>query len=116
MIVNNVELEDLEISNYDISVKYENELSKVQKIINDSINLTKRSDVIKAQCTAIFDFFDVMFGLGTAKAVFGDKTNLVVSMRAFDEVVQGILQKDRADAAKINQLTNKYSRKDIKMI
>lgn len=86
MIINNVELEDLEIFDADVAEKYEKALETVVEKTKKLDGL-KTSAVIRKQCEYVFELFNTMFGEGTDVKVFGGKCNLMVCMKAFEELV-----------------------------
>lgn len=86
--INNVELE-LDLFDADVAEKYENAVEKLQeKEKKNSIEGKTLSQMIRSQCTLIFDFFNDVWGAGTDKKVFGNKTNYKVCKKAFEDVVQ----------------------------
>ena len=110
MKINNVELEDMDIYDLDTAEKYEGALEKVRKEAEETKNTevvggTALSFAIRKQCNSVFDCFNAIFGEGTDKKVFGDKTNLMVCLKAFEELVL------HADEQKkeMEKMTNKYS-------
>ncbi|MCB2308823.1 AP endonuclease [Clostridium estertheticum] len=104
MIINNVELEDIDILDADIAEKYEDALSVVDNI-SEKVKDMGISQSIRTQCTAIFDVFNTLFGEGTDKKVFGDKSNLLICLKAFEELVI-VTNSQREDVVKF---ANKYS-------
>ncbi|MBY6932283.1 DUF6673 family protein [Clostridium botulinum] len=89
MKINNVEIEDLDLMDADVAEKYEKavtDLQKKEKETNfEGMGLSK---IIRTQCTLIFDFFNDVWGTGTDKKVFGNKTNYRVCEKAFKDVVE----------------------------
>lgn len=106
MIINGVELEDIDIYDLEVAEKYDKVLENLKEIEqnNNSTNMSM-VDTIKIQCNAIFDVFNLMFGEGTDKKVFGSKVNLLVCMEAFEELVSQMNDKK----AEMEKITNKYS-------
>ncbi|MEG0181782.1 MAG: DUF6673 family protein [Bacilli bacterium] len=101
--INNVELE-LDIFDAETAEIYENELDNIKeksKLPEDA----RMSEVIKVQCNAVFDLFDNIFGEGTASEVFGERTNLMECLRAFETVVEYV--SSQTEEAK--KITDKYS-------
>ena len=47
-------------------------------------------DAIRRQCTAVFNFFDDLFGEDFHKELFGDKTNLMECIGTFREFVAAV--------------------------
>lgn len=104
MKINGVELEDLDIFEADIAEKYEQTLNEVVKKAKSAEGL-KTSEAIRKQCEAVFDAFDSLFGEGTSKNVFGERVNLIICMKAFEELVEQI----NAKKEEIDKITSKYS-------
>lgn len=121
MKINNVELEDLDIFDADISEKYENEMVKIRdniKRIEDEFKESKikQSEYIRKLCTVVNEFFDSLLGENTAFKVFNGKCNMVTSVKAFAEVVdwvnEGKSYKEQFDD--IDKVVNKYSPNRLK--
>lgn len=104
MLINNVELEDLDILEADIAEKYEKALEKVVEVAKSTEGL-KTSLAIRKQCNAVFECFNTIFGEGTDKKVFGDKVNLLICLKAFEELVA----KSNEQNGELEKLLNKYS-------
>lgn len=104
MIINNVELEDLELFDADVTEKYEKALDTFLKKI-ESLKGLKTSVSIRKQCEGIFEFFNTLFGPGTDKKVFGEKCNLIVCIKAFEELMNYCNEQTK----EIDEITNKYS-------
>ena len=103
MIINGVELEDLDIYDVEVAEKYDKALEGLKRIEENKSG--SMVDIIKSQCTAIFDVFNTMFGEGTDKKVFGNKVNLRICLKAFEELVLHINEQK----AEMEKITNKYS-------
>lgn len=101
--INNVELE-LDIFDAETAELYENELDRIENEGKAPAG-AKMSETIRVQCNAVFDFFDNMFGEGTAVDVFGERSNLMECLRAFELVVEHVGQ--QTEEAK--KITDKYS-------
>ena len=104
MKINGVELEDLDIYDLEVAEKYETGLKKIQEVDN---NLTGKSmsESIKVQCVAVNEFFNSMFGEETDKKIFGDKLNLMTSMKAFDEFISQMNEQK----SNMDKIVSKYS-------
>lgn len=85
MLINNVELPDLDFLDADVMEKYETALDSLKNLSN-SENKTA-GEQIREQCHAVFDIFNQLWGEGTDKLVFGNKTNIGICLNAFKEVV-----------------------------
>ena len=110
MIINNVELEDMDIYDLETSEKYEAAIAEFQKVTGELKTTTDEdqkvlSNIIRIQCNAVFDCFNTIFGAGTDKQVFGNKTNLMVCLKAFEELA--ICANDQK--AEMEKMANKYS-------
>lgn len=93
MFINNVELPNIDVADALVMEHYEAALDKVQKKANEiSKNSSgkRRSELIRAQCKAVFEFLDEVFGEGTAEKVFGESVNLRICLDAFDAVVSEV--------------------------
>lgn len=104
MKINNVELEDIDILDADIAEKYEGALGEVEGI-SEKVEGMKSSQSIRFQCAAIFGVFNTLFGAGTDKKVFGDKVNLLICLKAFEELITVVNSKKE----EVQKLANKYS-------
>lgn len=95
MLINNVELPDIDVSDALVMEHYE---AAHEKVVNKMNNLTvegkRRSELIRIQCEAVFEFFEDVFGDGTAKKVFGDSVNLVTCINAYEAVVVAVNKLD----------------------
>lgn len=91
MIINNVELPDIDVSDALVMENYEAAHDKVAKKMNNlDINGKRCSELIRIQCEAVFEFFEDVFGEGTAKKVFGESVNLTTCLNAYESVVDGV--------------------------
>ena len=104
MIINGVELEDLDIYDVEVAEKYEKALKTVQEV-PDKVDSMGLSEGIRYQCNLIFAFFNTMFGDGTDKLVFGNRVNLLICVKAFEELVTQVNEQKK----EIEKLSNKYS-------
>lgn len=53
-----------------------------------SKDLSDSATAIEAQCNAVIYFVDDIFGTGSAKKIFGDETDLLTCLDAFEELSQ----------------------------
>ncbi|NFO46530.1 AP endonuclease [Clostridium botulinum] len=89
MKINNVEIENLDLMDADIAEKYEKAVTDLQKKEKETnFEGMGLSQIIRTQCTLIFDFFNDIWGKGTDKLVFGDKVNYRTCEKAFKDVVE----------------------------
>ena len=100
----------MDIYDLDTAEKYETAIAEFQKVTGE-LKLTSceedkaLSSVIRIQCNAVFDCLNTIFGEGTDKKVFGNRTNLMVCLKAFEELA--IYANDKR--AEMEKLGNKYS-------
>lgn len=104
MKINNVELEDIDIMDVDVAEKYENALEDIGGLAEE-VKGMKSSQSIRYQCNAIFNVFNVLFGEGTDKKVFGEKVNLLICLKALEELITTI----NARSEEFQKFANKYS-------
>jgi len=102
--INNVELEDIDILDADVAERYENALETVNGIA-EKVKGMKSSESIRIQCAAIFGVFNTIFGAGTDKKVFGEIVNLLICIKAFEELILIVNAKEE----EVQKLFNKYS-------
>ena len=103
MKINDVELE-LDLYDADVMDKYTEALKKFdEKQKNKSIEGLSNGNVIRQECEMVFDFFNDVFGPGTDKKVFGDKTNIMECIKAVEQVIKysASVSKDLAKLYKI---------------
>ncbi|MBE6061219.1 MAG: AP endonuclease [Clostridium sulfidigenes] len=104
MKINNVELQDIDILDLEVAEKWEQALESVEGVTK-SIEGMKISETIKTQCNAIFEVFNTLFGEGTDKRVFGDRVNLMMCLKAFEELVTQV----KSQSAEVEKMASKYS-------
>jgi len=107
MLINNVELGDMDIYDADVAEKYEGALKKVENEANatSGVEGLSLSVSIRKQCSAVFECFNTIFGEDTDKKIFGGKTNLMVCLKAFEELVANVDEQKQA----LEKMTDKYS-------
>lgn len=105
MIVNGVELQDLDTADADVLESYENAMdSLAEKMKVVSKNGKKGSQMIREECHIIFETFNEIFGEGTDRKVFGDKTNLMVCIDALEQLKSNVKEIDRKNAQKVTSI------------
>lgn len=104
MKINGVELEDLDILDLEVAENFEKTLKSVENI-SEKIKGMTVTESIKTQCNAIFNVFNELFGEGTDKKIFGDKVNLLTCLKAFEELVIQVNEKNQ----EVENLVKKYS-------
>ena len=114
MLINNVELPDIDVSDALVMENYEAAHDKVaEKMNNLDVNGKRRSELIRIQCEAVFEFFEDVFGEGTAKKVFGESVNLTTCLNAYEAVVYGVNTLDKKAAEKIkSKFGNRQQRRN----
>lgn len=91
MVINGVNLSDIDVADALVMERYEHAHDNVAKAMNDLQPEGKRqSELIRAQCTAVFNFFDEVFGDSTAKKVFGESVNLTTCLNAYEDVIKAV--------------------------
>lgn len=103
MKILNVEIGELDIFDLEVAEQYEKGLAEIQ---NKDYNLETLSEIIKAQCTDVMNLFNKLFGEGTDKKIFGNKTNLKLCLQAFEELVENVNNQGEELS---NSVVNKYS-------
>ena len=103
MKILNVEIGELDIFDLEVAEQYEKGLAEIQ---NKDYNLETLSEIIKAQCTDVMNLFNELFGEGTDKKIFGNKTNLKLCLQAFEELVENVNSQGEELS---NSVVNKYS-------
>lgn len=97
MIINNVTLPDIDVADALEMERFEKANDTVSaKMKQLDTNGKRRSELIRIQCTAIFEFFDDVFGDGTAKKVFGESVNLTTCINAYEGVIVAVNKLDKA--------------------
>lgn len=79
-------------------------VSDVAALERDADRLTW-ADVIEAQCKAIAECFDAVFGNGEAARIFDGVLNLKLAMQSFQELVEGVNAK-KAEIGKMAKAVN----------
>lgn len=103
MLINGKEFE-LDIFDADEAERYETAVEKLQstaKALEGAAGTegVKLSNVIRQQCECIFEFFNTLFGDGTDKLIFGEKTNIYTCMDVSEEFMQDInKQREKVEA------------------
>ena len=83
--------------------KFENEAKKVAELSNEKVDNMSMSEVIRKECNIIDNFFDSVFGIGTAEQIFNGKKNLDEHIKAFEDIVKAKLDKQ-------SELQNTFNR------
>ena len=107
MIINGVELEfDATDVAFMRKVKQANkQLDKQEKkaaLEKDEIN------IVETVCLAVFDYFDEIFGQGTAKKIFGDRVSLALCLDVMETFKSEQEEQSNQIKERINKVTEKY--------
>lgn len=110
MKINEADIE-FDVLDADTMEKYETALTFLEKRMDEEKDKehTKVSDAIRSQCHIIFDFFNMIFGEGADRKIFGGKTNLKICYEAV-ETINAEAQRQRIQ---FEQLIEKYSPKRL---
>lgn len=115
MIINNVELPDIDVTDALVMENYEAAHDKVaEKMNNLDVNGKRRSELIRIQCEAVFEFFEDIFGEGAAKKVFGESVNLTTCLDAYEAVVIEVNNLDKKVAGQYKtKFGNRQQRRNL---
>lgn len=118
MIVNGVKLPDPDVGDLAFLEKYEALNDYIAKKSAEIDKNARRSEAVRIQCNLVFEFFDTLFGEGTARKIFGEKVNLKTCIDAYEEAIKGINALDaklagyfRNKGANRQQRRSSYSKK-----
>ena len=116
MIINNVELEDLDLLDADCADRYEEAIEKIKVLANkENYSGLPLGDAIREQCKVVFDFVNTLWGEGTDKKLFGNKTNIRVCTEVLDNIIKEINnQKEEIESFKRKYSANRAERRDNK--
>ena len=107
MKINNVELEDLDFMDLEVMERFEELQDEYNNKLQDKPDFEKTSELIRYHCEIVFDLFNGLFGDGTDKKVFGNKTNLLKCTKAVDELFMYI-EASNKNYAKEFEAINKH--------
>ena len=108
------EVADLDTLDPDVLEHIEAAKDRVIKAVEKAPKMEKQSEAVRVQCQAVADFIDELFGEGTAYKVFSGRTNLLLCMQAFDQVIQGIDANASRQYEEMQTIMAKYSPRRIK--
>ena len=105
MNINNVELE-ADFLDADFMERYEAAAAEMQERANAAKERkwARSSDAMKEICAYINEFFDAVFGAGTAEKIFGGRNNVGDHFDAFEVIVA---ERSKVDAS-MNNTRNRY--------
>ena len=113
MIINGVEIPDIDICDFSVMEHYEAAHDVVlEKCKKAKTVCSRRSELIKYQCEAVFVFLDTVFGAGTAKKIFGDSCNLRVALDVYEEVTLAVNKLDEKYADEVHDHFEQYNPKN----
>ena len=107
MIISGVQLADLDLADLETAERFEEEFLKCSNRIK-KIKGT-RVEIIREDCCAVFELFDNLFGDGTSKKIFGEKTNIILCNKALSELVDEAHKIDERNAWITNEIYEKYN-------
>lgn len=109
IIINGTELE-LDVTDADQLEAIEAAMKSVSEAM-DNYDLSQMTapDMIRAQCRAVFEAFNMIFGDGTDRAVFGGKCSLVEAMVAFGRLVGEIENSKKLARDMVSKLKSQAS-------
>lgn len=109
MIILNTELE-FNFNDADDLEKLENAIEETKSNLkNIKFKGKKTSEVIRETCKAVFDCFNSVFGEGTDKKIFGNKTSLNVCVEAFKNLCDEKIKQENDLIQEMSDLENKYN-------
>ncbi|MGL5514404.1 MAG: DUF6673 family protein [Sporomusa sp.] len=99
---------EADLLNPNVSEQYEIEYAACIAKIKGAVNESTGSKGLRVQCTAIMDFVENIFGVGSAKEVFGEETDLLTCLDALEEMTD--LYEKQVNPL-INELTASINKK-----
>lgn len=97
---------ELDVRDADTSEDFENALYKMRDAEKTLPKEGKGSEIIRAQCKMIKEFFDDLFGAGAGKAICTEKDNISVCYKAY----YALLDVVRTQKTDILEVKNTFSR------
>ncbi len=97
---------ELDMFDADVADQMEHTILDTQEKIDSFLKTTdglKNSEFIKGVCHIVFECFNGLFGVGTDKKIFGEKTNLLICMDALGQLSQNIIDKQEKECNKVIQ-------------
>ena len=79
------DFDDLESMN-----RYEEACNEMKRKSKSAPKFTSRQDLIRFYCTAYFDFFDYLFGEGTADKIFNGAYNMGFCDEVYDQFLSWV--------------------------
>ncbi len=84
------------IRKFDEGVKH-----RIPELAGKALECESGADAIEMQCSAVMDFVDEIFGEGSSKKVFGEETDLLTCLDAWEELTE-------LYDTQVNPLTQEY--------
>lgn len=100
---------DFDIYDVQQAQEYEQALENVLAACEQHVPDEGLADGIRRQCNVVFDFFDDLFGEGFHTELFGDKTNLMTCLDAFQEFTDAVNEQKTALSTRLEQLAPNHA-------
>lgn len=110
MKINNVELQDFDVFDADELEKCEDAIENFKSNVKEMKDFEKVSEYMRYNCNVVFDLFNDIFGEGTDKKIFGTKTNIIICLKAVDELLTFVNDNKSKQEKEINKMLSKYSK------
>lgn len=110
--INGVALE-FDILDADTAERYESATEAVVKQLGElDLDKMSQAEAIRQECYIVFDYFDAIFGEGTAKTIFGEKTNIGICAAAMEQVSNSAAEQNKAFSDRLTKYRpNRASRR-----
>lgn len=99
---------EFDIRDADDAEKFENALDSMKAAEAAAAKTGKMSEMTRAQCKMIKDFFDECFGENASKKLFGDKNNLSVCYDAYQKFLD-IIRKQKNNLLQAKNAFSQHS-------
>ena len=109
MKINNVELQDFDVFDADELERYEDAIEEFRDKVKDREEFEKVSEFMRYNCNVVFDLFNNIFGEDTDKKVFGTKTNMMICLKAVDELITYVNENRSKQEKELSKMLGKYS-------
>lgn len=106
--MNGVQL-DLNMADADENERVTTALKNVSERISKIDTGASEADGIRMICREVFSCFNEIFGEGTDKKVFGNKTDLNTALSAFSQLVETVNESRENTARQVRGIIQKYS-------
>jgi len=101
---------DFNFNDADDMERLENAIEVTEKKLNGlNIEGKRTSQIIREGCQTIFDCFNIIFGEGSDKKIFGEKTNFNLCIKAFKDLVEAKEQQEKEFEAEVQSIEKKYN-------